>query len=350
MEVKAIFELPVHIWVMCDALDATYPTGYDKLRFNVVMPDGRPPVGGPPPVPGVESRHELVGEQVVWVQEYGAHIPESLRPATALHRVAVTDVEGPSYDHLSWFTPEHQLAEYIHKWFNDVRTWTEIVTGQDLDPNHRVYDAESVGAGLTFIEPPHDGALGITITTPRVLPLRAQEWADILGFVRDGKEPPLEEVLSRDARAAHRRDANRRAIIDAATALEIALGRHVRSHAGQLPEGQRRRISERTALGGYISIAEDSGLQLAVAVDRLRWLNNLRNDAAHRGAAPGHWEARDAVQVMIDFLGAHGRLRRIGEREPDGGEWVLADPESDDVGDAQLVEEGSEAEGGLSPG
>ena len=47
MEVKAIFELPVHIWVMYDALDATHPTGYDKLRFNVVMPNDRPPVGGP---------------------------------------------------------------------------------------------------------------------------------------------------------------------------------------------------------------------------------------------------------------------------------------------------------------
>ena len=97
---------------------------------------------------------------------------------------------------------------------------------------------------------------------------------------------PLEEVLSRDARAAHRRDANRRAIIDAATALEIALGRHVRSVADQLSATQRQRISERTALGDYIWIAEHSGLQLAVPVDRLRWLSRLRNDAAHRGAAP----------------------------------------------------------------
>ncbi|MEU1757946.1 hypothetical protein [Micromonospora sp. NPDC005652] len=323
MEVRAIFELPVHIWVMRDALDATYPTGYDNLRFNVVMPDDRPPVGGAPPVPGIESRPE-VGEQVVWVKEYGAFIPDSLRPATALHRVVVTDVEGPSYDHKSWFTPEHQLAAYINRWFNDVRTWTEVLTGQDLDPNHRVYDAESVGAGLTFIEPPHDGALGFTMTTPRVLPLRAQEWADILGLVRDGKEPPLEEVLSRDARAAFRRDAYRRAIIDAATALEIALGRHVCGHADQLPERQRGRISERTALGGYVSIAEDSGLPLAVPVDRLRWLNSLRNDAAHRGAAPGRSEAGAAVQMMIEFLGVYGRFPRTGGREPDGGELVTS--------------------------
>ncbi|GAB3861703.1 hypothetical protein [Dactylosporangium cerinum] len=237
--------------------------------------------------------------------------------------------------------PEHQLAAYINKWFNDVRTWAEIMTGQDLDPNHRVYDAESVGAGLTFIEPPHDGALGFTITTPRVLPLRKQEWAAILRLVRDGKEPPLEELLSRDARAAYRRDAYRRAIIDAATALEIALGRHVRNHAGQLPESQRGRINERTALGDYIAIAEQSGLQLAVSVDQLRRLKNLRNDAAHRGATPSQLEASTAVKVMTDFLGAHGLIRRAGEREPDGGELVLASSGSAEVDDTQLGATGS---------
>jgi hypothetical protein len=350
MDVRAIFELPVHIWVMCDALETTYPTGYRDLRFNVAMPNGRPPVGGPPDVPGIGSRAEPTGEQVVWVQEYGAFIPESLRPATAVHRVALTDVQGPRYDHKSWFTPDHQLVNYVNEWFDDVRTWVEVFTCQDLDPRHRVYDAESVGSGLTFIEPPHDGALALTITTPHIRPLRAQEWADILGFVRDGEQPPLEEVLSRDARAAHRRNANRRAIIDAATALEIALGRHVRGLADQLPEKQRNRISERAALGNYISIAEDSGLQLAVPIDRLRWLNNLRNAAAHRGEAPGHWQAGNAVQVMIDFLSAHGRLRRTGEREPDGGEWVLVDTESGDIHDGPPVEKGSETKGGSWPG
>src|SRR3712207_440665 len=145
----------------------------------------------------------------------GAGIRRAYSRATALHRVAVTEVESPSYDHMLWFTPDHQLAEHVNRWFDEVRTWVEVLTGQDLDPNHRVYDAESVGTGLTFIEPPHDGALGLRITTPHVRPLRAQQWADIVGFVRDGKEPPLEEVLSHDARAAQRRNANRRAIIDA---------------------------------------------------------------------------------------------------------------------------------------
>ncbi|TWD82085.1 hypothetical protein FB561_3211 [Kribbella amoyensis] len=211
------------------------------------------------------------------------------------------------------------------------------MTGQDLDPNHRVYDAEPVGHGLTFIEPANDGALGMTITTPSVLPLRAREWAGILKLVQAGKEPPLEEILSRDARAAHRRYATRRAIIDAATALEISLGRYVRDRSDHLPDKQRNRINDRTALGTWVSIAEESGLPLAVPVDRLRELSHLRNDAAHHGSAPSHWDAAQAVQVMIDFLGAHGRFRRTGQREPDGGEWVLVDSGSsnDNSGDTK---------------
>lgn len=335
MDIRAIYELPVHIWVMCDALKKTYLTGYGELRFNVVMPDDQPPVGGPPDVPGIASHVVLTGGQVVWTQEYGAFIPESLRPATALHRVAMTAVDGPTYEHRSWCTPEHQLAEVVGRWFDDVRTWVEVATGQDLDPRHRVYDVESVGAGLTFIEPPHDEALGLTITTPHVRPLRAQEWADILGFVRDGKKPPLEEMLSRDARAAHRRNANRRAIIEAVTALEIVLGQHIRERANQLPEKQRERLAKKPTLGAYISIAEESGLQFAIPVDRLRWLSGLRNDAAHRGEAPDHWQAGNAVQLMINFLGAHGRLRRTTECEPDGGEWVLVDSGSGNVEDDQ---------------
>lgn len=108
--------------------------------------------------------------------------------------------------------------------------------------------------------------------------------------------------------------------------------------ADQLPATQQRRVSERTALGGYISIVEQPGLQPAVPVHRLRWLNDLRNDAAHRGAAPSHWDAGNAVQVMIDFLSAHGRIRRTGEREPDGSDWVLADSENAE-GEARAIDD-----------
>lgn len=46
-----------------------------------------------------------------------------------------------------------------------------------------------------------------------------------------GVEPPPEEVLSRDARAAQRRKAGRRAIVEAATAVEIVLTRVLASQS-----------------------------------------------------------------------------------------------------------------------
>lgn len=337
MTVTASFEFPKHIWLMHEALDSSYPSGIGRLTFDVVMPTVAGPVGGPPKHPGVSWPPLDSGQEVLrWVTEYASFIPESLRPATGVHRIVVTNVEGPVHEDRQWFTPAAQLAEYINRWFDNVRTWVEVVTGQDLDPNHIVYDAETVGRGLTFLDPDSEGALGLRITTPRVRPLRAEEWARILVLVRAGEAPPLEEILSRDARAAQRRDENRRAIVDVATAIEIVLGHHVRGLAEQLPDNQRKRITERTALGDYIDIAEKAGLKLAVLFDDLRWINGMRNDAVHRGAETNNWDAGIAVQRMIDFLGAHGPFRRSDDREVDGSEWIVAVPDGvrrDDSGD-----------------
>lgn len=321
---RAIYEFPVPIWTTCESLGRSYETGLGSLQFDVLMPADEPPLGGPPVVPATGQAITTPDAQTVWTQEYGAFIPESLRPATAVHRVGVAAVVGQIYADRPWLTPDHQLAESVDRWFDSVRTWIEILTGQDLDPRHRVYDAEAVGTGLTFVEPSHQGALGLAITTPHIRPLRQVEWTAILNFVREGTEPPLEEILSRDARAAQRRGANRRAVLDAATAVEIALGQHIRDRGTELPQSQQKRINDRTALGDYISIAEDSHIDLAVAIDQLRAVNKLRNNAAHRGEAPDNWATATAVQVMIDFLGAHGRYRRTGTSERDGGEFAVA--------------------------
>lgn len=335
MEVRAVFELPVPVWVMNDALGATYPTGHGKLRFDVVMPNDKQPVAGSlsaqhPALEGIESHPQFIGDDVDWTRRYGGFIPASLEPATALLRVGITNVDGPTYDHAPWLTPDHQLAEHINRWFDDLRTWIEILTGQDLDPNHRVYDANFIGDGLTFIEPPHAGAIALQAMTPSVTPLRSNEWATVLTLVRNGKEPPLEEVLSRDARAAERRGASRRAIIDAATAVEIVLGRTVRAVYDQLPANQQKRVHDRTASGGYISVAKESGLELAVDPERLVWLNKLRNDAAHRGITPNPFDTANAVQLMIDFLSKHGEYKRTEKIEPDGSEWIVLDEDEDE--------------------
>ncbi|MDQ0537712.1 hypothetical protein QF011_000242 [Curtobacterium flaccumfaciens] len=319
VNVTAIYELPVPIWVAAATLSRTYESGVGGLEFDVAMPKDHEPDGAPPAISDLSEE----AEGLTWTQEYGAFIPESLKPATALVRIALLNVKGPNDDDLPWRTVDQQLAEGVDWWFGSVRSWVEVLTGQDLDPKHRVFDAEAVGSGLTFIEPPHQNALGLRITTPHIRPVQEREWEALLKAVGEGKEPPLEELLSRDARAAQRRGANRRAIIDATTAVEIALTRHVGSLRSTLPPKQQKRLDRKPSFGTFISIAEDSGLTLQVTYERLRSLNELRNNAAHRGLAPSDLEAVRAVQVMIDFLAEHGVYRRMATSEPDGSEFTV---------------------------
>ncbi|MET3172723.1 UNVERIFIED_ORG: hypothetical protein ABIB52_000551 [Arthrobacter sp. UYCu721] len=195
--VTAICELPVPIWVSCAALGGTYPSGYGRVQFDVAMPQDLAPAGGPPVIDGVEVPESLDGELVAWTTEYAADVPDEFQPATALRRIVITAVEAPTDAARSWRGPDQQLGECIKFWFDQVRSWVEIFTGQDLDPGHRVYDAETVGAGLTFIAPPREGDLGLQLTTRHLQPVKVAEWQWILAAVRDGKEQPLFEGVHR---------------------------------------------------------------------------------------------------------------------------------------------------------
>lgn len=301
--VTAIYELPVPIWVSSAALGRAYPSGYGTVKFDVVMPQDRGPLGDVPVFDGIEVPDSLDGELVVWTTEYAADVPEEFQPATALHRIVITAVEAPPDAARSWRGPDDQLGGVIKFWFDQVRSWAEILTGQDLDPNHRVYDAETAGAGLTFIAPPREDDLGLVLTTRIIKPVSAAEWQGILAAVRDAKEPPLERLLIRDANAAFARGFYRRAVIDAAAALELSLVRVLDERIEDLPVPQRRRLGGAT-LGRYIDIAKASGFEFDVTFDDLKRLNLARNDAVHRAQAPDYFETLTLLHVVGDFLGS----------------------------------------------
>ena len=161
MDVRAVFELPVHIWVMREALGRDLPDWLRPAPVRRRDADDGSPTAGPPAVEGIESRPELTGGTSCGPTSTAPSFPSRLCPRPPSFGSASPTSRDPPTTTRSWFTPEHQLAEYVTPWFDNVRTWVEVVTGQDLDPNHRVYDAEAVGAGLTFIEPPNDAALGL---------------------------------------------------------------------------------------------------------------------------------------------------------------------------------------------
>lgn len=307
--VTAIYELPVPIWVSCAALSGTHPSGYSRVQFDVVMPQERGPVGGPPVLDGIGVPESLDGKLVEWTTEYAASIPEKFQPATALRRIVITAVEAPTDATRSWEGPDRQLGDLIEFWFNQVRSWVEILTGQDLDPGHRVYDAETVGAGLTFIAPPHEETLGIRLTMRHVRPVSGDEWRWILAAVRGGKEPPLECLLIRDANAALARKFYRRAVIDAAAALEIALIRVLNEKIEELPEKQRKRLENRPTLGTSINIAKVSGFEFEMPFEDLKSLNEARNDAVHRAQAPDYIGTHNLLRIAGDFLRSSVRFK-----------------------------------------
>lgn len=306
--VTAIYELPVPIWVSCAALSGIYPSGYSRVQFDVVMPQEGGPVGSPPVIDGVDVPESFDGKLVEWTTKYAASIPEEFQPATALRRIVITAVEAPPDAVESWQGPDQQLGDCIEFWFDQVRSWVEIVTGQDLDPGHRVYDAETVGAGLTFIAPLHEGALGIRLTMRHVRPVSGDEWRWILAAVRDGREQPLECLLIRDANAAFARGFYRRAVIDAAAALEIALVRVLGERIEELPEKQRQRLENRPTLGVSIDIAKVSRFEFEMPFEDLKSLNEARNDAVHRAQAPDYIGTHTLLRVAGDFVRSTVRL------------------------------------------
>lgn len=181
--VAAIYKFPMPIWVTTSCLGKTYSSGCGELRFDVVMPSGQPSNGGRPESAGLEFPESFKGESEGWTANYASFVPDRLKPATAVIRIAIDAVEAPRRDGQAWTGPDQQLARQINLWFDRVRTWVEILTGQDLDPNHRVYDAEEIGAGLTFVEPKRERSMGIRLTTQQILPVDEGQCSCLLWWV-----------------------------------------------------------------------------------------------------------------------------------------------------------------------
>ncbi|RNL77585.1 hypothetical protein [Nocardioides marmorisolisilvae] len=328
MSVTAIYELPVPIWISTEVLGERIGTGIGNLTFDVVMPGAAGPVGSPPQIEGVNvpTTVDSSSDLIVWTQQFAAFSsdPES----TALCRIVVqttTEVGDP-------LNLPYELARVIDLWFDAVRTWSEAMTGQDLDPNHRVYSATSHGAQLTMLdpEPTTDGPLALTLTTPRVMPVPAQAWRKLLELVAAGHEPPLEETLSRDSRNAYGRGHYRRSVIDAASAAEIVLHRLISTSltAANMPNGDYRKKLEKLGkqpLGELVAIVEKADIDLDVDTAGLQELVDMRNDAIHRGITPGSFQAFAPVQAVMNLLGRHGQWKRNAEQPDFGDGWEIVE-------------------------
>lgn len=317
--VSAVFDLPRHVWISPDLLGTAVDAGYGGLRFEVrtpiQVPDQAVDIVTPPPLPGVRTDAEEFGAKP-WVMNYAAFMD---RPAIALCRIGlVAPLAGNETLPLRHWQREEDLTERVRDaledrvagWFELFRSWVEVVTGQDLDYRHPVYDVVFPGQGLHVwdgeeFQPPG----GMQLTTPHVTPLPSSEWAALLTLVRDGKEPPVEYLLSRDARAALVRGDTRRAVLDAATAVEVVLtdlfDKELSALSAPLKSALRK---ENRTLGRLVGLLAKASVEVGATQEELTKLTTARNQAAHRGVGPSSFDTVLVVDISARIVEARGAL------------------------------------------
>lgn len=257
-----VYELPRPIWITYDVLGRRFETAIGPVQAEIVMPTqssqaglgGKPNLDGLPgdalgPIPGDKPLHlDLYPSfadviDPVWCTEFAANHPGR---ATALRTVGMEllDANG-SLDGLTAFrqVPD-QLIDVAHRnlegWFLRVAEWISILTGQDLNHHHQLYDASAIAPGFRARKGGKWCQGPSTIDLPNVTPIDSDDLREVFTRVGTGDRPALEWQLMLSGSSAHDRGYHRTAVSDFATASEVCLSRLVRnSKSSANPPGNR---------------------------------------------------------------------------------------------------------------
>lgn len=220
--------------------------------------------------------------------------------------VAVSTYDGPEDDDVrTAFAAE--TNEAVHAWFGALVAWLEAISGKvigepqvTVEPPHPA-DRDAVvidgsGRATHFVEAAHGGRLFINADAT----LSLDDWTTAAHFVATDAPVPLAHDVLREARRAQRRRDGRRAVIDAASASEVALSESIRQHLEDAPrdaiDRQLRRMSGVAELYDFHVLAVRH--VTVVSHGRLASdLAGLRNVVAHAGHRPTTDEVERALAV-----------------------------------------------------
>jgi hypothetical protein len=253
-------------------------------------------------------------EQLLWGKYFTYNLKDPANTAVASVRfVALTfRVRQPTGTRALSEVFEECL-QYMPDWCARLTTWIEVLTKDDLDAAHPLPaalhpDPWTSAAWITssrrkprydyFNAPLHsfgsDGRYAVT----------TELWSSALRGANTMSIPPEEYLLLRDARAAQWRDHGRRAVLDAATAVEIIIGPVLRaqllkSHSGPETDTLLKRewrFSDRKKLMIKHGMWLPPNLQEQVM--------NLRNDVIHANAVINKSQAATAIE-LVGQLASH---------------------------------------------
>ena len=310
------YDLPVPIAVSRDVLGSTCATKIADIATEVRAPLPHPQTDYPataPILPGVPPNNSKINNPYDWAITFAGNYTEEY--STYVRRLGV--VFQNSGSELANFpegrySPSARISltavQGLDEWFDHLRTWIEVLTGQDLDYRHPVFDAYYPGDGFHRWE----GGAWLTKELPEInlrdiTPVSLENWKLALKKSGNQIEPPLEQILARDARAAFRRGDFRRASIDIGTTSEILMNRLYRANIDVLNgagltimiQGQRNLRSLKNAL-------TQAGIPLNVSDEQIDDLINARNSAAHEGHEISKDKLEPCLTTMMKLLKSHG--------------------------------------------
>jgi len=195
--------------------------------------------------------------------------------------------------------------EELPQWFSKLKDWCEILMRQDLDvvaPRNRVR-VEGAGWACWHDGDPVQVSYRVTVDFDYGKPLYRTHWNHLLTLVGDGIQPPTEYLLLRDARSAQVRGQFRRAVLDAATAMEIALRRLLDEEYQRSPSRLAHeliRSSERWSMGTLWKVVAGLG---TLPTSMKENLIGLRNAVVHKNAKMPHGtESKEMLAAASDLL------------------------------------------------
>jgi len=232
-----------------------------------------------------------------------------------VHRVVVVvSVDGEPAEDDARAKHSDQIGLGIDYWVDAVGQWLEVLVGLDLGrqevqsgfrPRY-VYPLPLVDScdGRWRSYPTMTQGPTVHHTSPNAT---LMQWELAVGMTNADESPPEEHLLLRDSRAAWLRDDRRKALIDAVTAVEVALATDIqRSLGADADAGAVRRVLKNVS--GVVELHDLAvALGATISVSRARLVDRLaarRNAAVHRGVAPTAVELSEALRTADSVVRA----------------------------------------------
>ncbi|ETA00858.1 hypothetical protein ThrDRAFT_04637 [Frankia casuarinae] len=321
LTLEGIFRLPAPVAVKVAVLASETPVRIGGMDISLVMPSLQLLNNGPiltaPAMKTVrndidwDERYRSVGSAWGNVSHFksndplGANGNALVRAFVVRHTIATADQP----ESVRRKERGQNLYQDIDAWWRLAADWVEVVARQNLDPHYDGASRPGDDLELWFKYGP-DGErvrnpAPISLTMSPVNALESDRWKAILKAASDGRQPPTEHLLLRDAIAANRRGQRRRAVLDAATAAEMALTYLLDQELAGLRSDVAGYVIEKSRqIGGRVQALKNLGVQLPGDAGKriMSFLAEPRNTAIHGGREPSVDETREALKVADEIM------------------------------------------------